>query len=140
MLFDTMNIVSKTLERIKAKREALGLSQVEAGERVGIVKRTWSRLVRGVTNIDLLTLERIAIALEERPQDLVEEALDETPSEKDIVARLSSLSEEDRQEILALIQFKQRRAAKSLKNKLGLVKQGASDGQAPKRTGSDGHA
>src|SRR5437868_2457559 len=100
-----MNIAGSILERIKAKREALGLSQAQAGERVGIDQRTWSRLERGVTNIDLDTLERIATALEERPQDLLEETLDETPSEKDIVARLSSLSEEDRLEILALIQF-----------------------------------
>ncbi len=133
-----MNIVSKTLERIKAKREALGLSQMEAGERVGIDQRTWSRLERGVTNIDLETLERIALALEERPQDLVEEALDETPSEKDIAARLSSLSEEDRQEILALIQFKQRRAAKQLKNQVAVLKRAGGDGQTLKRNNGDG--
>jgi HTH-type transcriptional regulator/antitoxin HipB len=51
-------------ERIRALREAQGLSQRELGERVGSTQPAIARLEAGGVNPSLATLERIATALE----------------------------------------------------------------------------
>lgn len=48
---------------VKTGREALGLTQEEFAERVGIHRTYLSDVERGTRNISLLNIERVAVAL-----------------------------------------------------------------------------
>jgi transcriptional regulator with XRE-family HTH domain len=49
---------------VKARREALGLTQEDFAEKVGIHRTYLSDVERGTRNISLLNIERVAAALD----------------------------------------------------------------------------
>jgi Predicted transcriptional regulator len=65
-----MNIKEKLGRRVKVLRITKGWSQMELGFRADIGHNYISDLERGQRNVTLITIERIAIALEVEVKDL----------------------------------------------------------------------
>ena len=64
----------KTSEKIKALRIAKGISQEALGEMVGVKKAAINKYEKGrVVNIKRSTLQRLAIALNVKPADLLDD-------------------------------------------------------------------
>ena len=60
------------VEKIKAKREKLGLSQASAAEAAGFTRQRWNDIETGrKLNIEMATLEAIARVLKCRDKDLL---------------------------------------------------------------------
>ena len=59
---------------LRAKREKLGISQEELGERAGVDRTYISILERGLKSPTLETLEKICSALHTLPEQVIEEA------------------------------------------------------------------
>jgi transcriptional regulator with XRE-family HTH domain len=55
---------------VKDRREALGWTQEEFAERVGIHRTYLSDVERGTRNLSLLNIERLAVALSLKPSEL----------------------------------------------------------------------
>lgn len=65
--------------RIRQLREQKGLSQEELGHRAGVDRTYVSSCERGRRNVSLLTLYRIAAALEVEPAELLSRDAGEKP-------------------------------------------------------------
>jgi transcriptional regulator with XRE-family HTH domain len=59
---------------VRERRKAAGLSQEAFADRAGVHRTFMSNVERGLSNVSLETLERIAAALSARAGDLVLEA------------------------------------------------------------------
>lgn len=59
--------------KIRSHRKALGLTQEQLGEKVGIPQSYIGAIERGQTYIQLDTLERILLALELNPRDVFQD-------------------------------------------------------------------
>lgn len=80
-------MIARLATRVRAAREALGLPRRELSERSGVSPRYLAQLEAGEGNISVILLERVAIALNVRIEDLLSEA---APMDGDVarVARL----------------------------------------------------
>jgi transcriptional regulator with XRE-family HTH domain len=67
---DPDKFVRHVTKRVAEARRALGLSQAEAAQRMGIAAKNWQRIEQG-QNLTLHTLARVATVLECTPTDLV---------------------------------------------------------------------
>lgn len=56
---------------VRTRRRALGLTQEAAGERILMSTSYWSRIERGLIDVGLRTMTRIAAALETSPAELL---------------------------------------------------------------------
>jgi len=99
--------------RLKEAREYLGLSQQEAAESVGIPRTAISLMESGQRKVDAIELMRLA-KLYCRPIGFFTgEPVEETNSDVQLLARqASSLSEQDRSELLNFSEFLLQRAKK----------------------------
>lgn len=57
--------------RVRAQRTALGLSQEQLAERAGVHRTYVGMLERGEKNVTIYNIERIAVALDVEPADLL---------------------------------------------------------------------
>ena len=57
--------------KLRKRAKELGISNAEAGRRIGLSERRYAHYVSGAREPDLATLIRIAIALETTPNDLL---------------------------------------------------------------------
>lgn len=85
--------------RIKRARRRLGLSQEDAGRRVGVALRTYARWERGESSGFIGRLADIAAALETSESDLLggENALTDGPTVRDLATKLDDVMDELRQ-------------------------------------------
>lgn len=60
------------LDKLRAAREAAGLTQAQAAEASGLSGRqAWNNIERGRTDVTLATLDRIAKAVRKKAKDLL---------------------------------------------------------------------
>lgn len=91
-------------ERLRERREELGLTQVEVAEKIGVTAATYCRYETGVlNNIFLDKVIRIAEALKIHPAKLLGWDIDLSPHYKAIVNQ--ELSEEKRKELLQYAEY-----------------------------------
>ena len=84
--------MNKTGDRIRARRIALGLSQEELGQRVGVQKAAINKYETGVVvNLKRSMIEKLAIALDVSPTYLLGMEEEDTT-----VSALQQLRDEDR--------------------------------------------
>lgn len=93
----TDDLAAKLSRNIAARRRALGLTQAQVAERLGVDTETLSRFERGKHLPSLLTLERLSGLLATSVGDLLSEQEYEPSSEAvTIDSWLSGLSENDK--------------------------------------------
>lgn len=87
----TASMVDHIRREVRRRREALGLSQVDLGARMGVADSYISHIERGRTpNMQIDSLARLAEALECQPQDLLADRRPQTT--RDIVIELVLLA------------------------------------------------
>lgn len=59
---------------IRARREAMGISQEGFADKIGMHRAYYSTIERGERNLTLATLERVAVGLGAKPSQLLKEA------------------------------------------------------------------
>ena len=100
LVFDLHSIGNKLL----AIRRRAGLTQEEAAEIAGLSSRTYADIERGTVNMRLETILRICDALHITPDEILTQ--EESPlslRQEEIIARLNSCSEKDRDTALRLL-------------------------------------
>ena len=99
----TISLAKRLGRRIATRRKALGWTQDELAERVGVDAETISRFERGAHLPSLPTLERLAVSLRVEIGELLSKAI---PAKVDeavtLCAWMDGLSVEDRGFVLAV--------------------------------------
>ncbi len=85
--------------RMRQRREELGISQDEAGHRLGVTLRTYARWERGESHGYLTQLAAVAVALETTESELLggEDAITARPTVDNLAAKLDELAHELRE-------------------------------------------
>jgi transcriptional regulator with XRE-family HTH domain len=64
--------LQKLSRALRARRETLGMSQLEVGLRVGMDQSQYGKIERGELDVRFRTLVRVTTALETTPADLLQ--------------------------------------------------------------------
>ena len=89
---------------IGLKRKQLGWTQANVAEKLELDTETISRFERGVTLPSLLTLQKLAIALNTTTSELLAESSSQPTAQAEIISIwLSKLTEKDRLFVMQLI-------------------------------------
>ena len=87
---------SRITDRMRQARERLGISQEEAGRRLGVTLRTYARWERGESKGWVGYLAEIAAALETTESDILggENPLTDGPTVQDLAAKMDDVMTE----------------------------------------------
>jgi len=99
MVDSTRKSLAKRLgKRLAERRRAIGWTQDQLAERIGVDAETVSRFERGVTVPSLITLDKLASALRCRTAELLSESsIEPTDQAVRMSAQLTSLTSRDRE-------------------------------------------
>ena len=100
LIYDMRKIGNKIL----ALRKNMGLTQAEIAEKAGLAERTYADIERGNVNMRIETLLKICDALRVTPDAiLTEENTALQMKQEDVIEKLTSCSDKEKQIALALI-------------------------------------
>jgi transcriptional regulator with XRE-family HTH domain len=98
------SLAAKIGSSVAAVRKGTGWTQGELAERVGVETETISRFERGATIPSLVTLQKLAVALNTTMADLIGEGSPMPNDQARVVAAwLSDLSEKDREFAMSVL-------------------------------------
>lgn len=108
---------AKLAQKLKAAREAAGLSQEDVAEKLDLPRPAISQMENGNRKVQALELARLAKLYGKSLSDFADEAAKDT-SRMDALHRTArDLSEKDRDEVLRFAEFLRQKAEESRKRK-----------------------
>lgn len=92
--------------KLLAVRKRIGMTQIEVAEAAGLSDRTYADIERGSVNMRLETILRICEVLHITPDEILTRTTCEmSPRQEEIMARLNTCSEKDRDTALRLLEI-----------------------------------